>query len=106
MKLTVKNFCSIQDQAVELAPITLLYGTNGSGKSSLLYALLTLKNIVLNSNRTGDEFFNYTFINLGNFDGVVCSAAEILDNPIVEYHQRRETRRHGKTSHLQSRIQI
>lgn len=71
MKLLIKNFRSIQDQEVELAPITLLYGTNGSGKSSLLYALLTLKNVVLNSNRTSDEFFNYTFINLGNFDGVV-----------------------------------
>ena len=40
------------------------------------------------------------------YGGKLCSAAEILDNPIVEYHQRRETRRHGKTSHLQSRIQI
>lgn len=38
--------------------------------------------------------------------GQDCSAAEILDNPIVEYHTARETRSHGKTSHFQSSIQI
>jgi len=71
MRLLIKNFRSIQNQEVDLAPITLLYGTNGAGKSSLIYALLTLKNIVLNPNQKPDGFFNYTFLNLGNFDGVV-----------------------------------
>lgn len=35
-----------------------------------------------------------------------CSAAGILDTPIVEYHNQRETRNHGKTTHVYSRVQI
>jgi predicted ATPase len=71
MEFRIKNFRSIQDQAVELAPITVIYGPNGAGKSSLLYALVAFKNLVLNPNRRVDEFFNLNFINLGNFEAVV-----------------------------------
>jgi hypothetical protein len=31
-----------------------------------------------------------------------CSAAGILDNPIVEYHNQRETRNHEQTTHFQA----
>ena len=51
MNLEIKNFRSVKEQKIELAPITLVYGANGAGKSSLLYALLTLKNIILNPNQ-------------------------------------------------------
>jgi AAA15 family ATPase/GTPase len=71
MRLTIKNFRSIREQEVELAPITVVYGPNGSGKSSLLYALLTLKNIVLNPNQPPAGFFNYGFASLGGFESVV-----------------------------------
>lgn len=71
MILTIKNFRSIRDQEVELAPITVVYGPNGGGKSSLLYALLTLKNIILNPNQATAGFFNYIFASLGGFDAVV-----------------------------------
>lgn len=71
MKLEIKNFRSIKDQAIELAPVTVLYGPNGAGKSSLLYALLTMKNVVVNSNQSPDAFFNYVFTNLGGFEAVV-----------------------------------
>lgn len=54
-----------------LAPITVVYGPNGSGKSSLIYALMTLKHLVLNPNRRTDDLFNYQFLNLGNFNAVV-----------------------------------
>jgi predicted ATPase len=56
---------------VDLAPITVVYGPNGSGKSSLLYALLSLKSIVLQSNQQVQSFFNYGFANLGGFREVV-----------------------------------
>jgi len=71
MKLQIKNFRSIRNQEIELAPITVVYGPNGAGKSSLLYALLTLKNVVSNPNQNPSGFFNYTFTNLGSFEAVV-----------------------------------
>src|SRR6266478_10167879 len=71
MLLRIKNFRAIQNQEVELAPITVVYGANGAGKSSLLYALQTLKNAVFNSNSATSGFFNYGFTSLGGFDAVV-----------------------------------
>lgn len=71
MKLIIRNFRSIHEQTLEIAPITVFYGANGTGKSSILYALLTLKNIVINPNQTVDAFFGYGFLGLGNFKAVV-----------------------------------
>ncbi len=71
MRLWVKNFRAIREQELDIAPITVLYGMNGTGKSSVLYALLTLKNIVLNPNQPVDAFFGYGFLGLGNFKAVV-----------------------------------
>ena len=71
MRLEIRNFRAIQEQHVDLAPLTVVYGANGAGKSSLLYALLTLKNVVLNSNSAVSGFFNYSFASLGGFDAVV-----------------------------------
>ena len=56
---------------MEIAPITVLYGHNGTGKSSALYAPLTMKNIVTNPNQEVSGFFNYEFTSLGVFDEVV-----------------------------------
>lgn len=71
MQLTIKNFRAIRDQNISLAPLTVVYGANGAGKSSLLYALLTLKNAILNSNSATSGFFNYGFASLGGFEAVV-----------------------------------
>jgi AAA15 family ATPase/GTPase len=50
--LTVKNFRSIKDAEIELGIFTVLNGENNSGKSSFLYALQVMKNIVSNPNQT------------------------------------------------------
>ncbi|HXX24367.1 MAG TPA: AAA family ATPase [Terriglobia bacterium] len=71
MLLKIRNFRAIQGQEIELAPITVVYGANGAGKSSLLYALLTLKAAILNSNSATSAFFNYGFTSLGGFEAVV-----------------------------------
>ena len=71
MKLHIKNFRSIKQLDLELAPITVLYGHNGTGKSSALYAPLTLKNIVMNPNQDIQAFFNYGFTSLGTFEEIV-----------------------------------
>ncbi|MEM3341136.1 MAG: AAA family ATPase [Thermoplasmata archaeon] len=70
-KISVKNLRAIKEQELELAPITVLYGENGSGKSSLINALAILKNIVLNPNQPVDAFFNLGFANFGGFEQVV-----------------------------------
>ena len=71
MKLHIKNFRSIEQLDLEIAPITVLYGHNGTGKSSALYAPLTMKNIVVNPNQEVSGFFNYGFTSLGEFSEVV-----------------------------------
>jgi predicted ATPase len=63
---------------MDLAPLTVVYGPNGAGKSSLIYALLTLRQIFSNSNQPLDALFNFTFINLGNFKAVVYNHQEEL----------------------------
>jgi energy-coupling factor transporter ATP-binding protein EcfA2 len=70
MQLLVQNFRSIREQTLTLAPITVLYGPNGAGKSTFLYALLTLRNIVLNPNQSPPGFFNYQFTSLGGLPEV------------------------------------
>ncbi len=71
MKLTIRNFRPIRTAEIDLAPITVVYGPNGAGKSSILYALFTLKNVVLNPNQNPVGFFNLGFVSLGSFEAVV-----------------------------------
>ena len=65
--------------AVTLAPVTMLLGTNSSGKSTLLQSLLLLKQTVASPDRTihlnlgGDEA--HDFFNFGDFDNVLTHGA-------------------------------
>jgi len=70
-RVRIKNLRSIKEQEVEVAPITVLYGPNSSGKSTLLHSLAILRNIVLNPNQPLDSFFNLFFANFGGFEQVV-----------------------------------
>lgn len=71
MQLHIKNFRSIENLDLALAPITLLYGHNGAGKSSALYAPLTMKSIVALPDQNFDRFFEYGFAELGTFEDVI-----------------------------------
>ena len=66
-KLTLGNFRGIRDGEMPLGKITVLTGPNNSGKSSVIYGLLTLKNVVLNPNQAMDSFLNLGFLNMGGF---------------------------------------
>lgn len=66
-RLDIRNLRGIQSADISLAPITVLIGPNNAGKSTVLYALLLLKNIVVNPNQPLDSFFNLGFLNLGGF---------------------------------------
>jgi predicted ATPase len=70
-KLSVQNFRSIESCDVELAPITIFYGPTSGGKSTLFYALLMLRNFILNPNQALDGLFNLGFQNLGGFDACI-----------------------------------
>ncbi|MFN3822014.1 MAG: AAA family ATPase, partial [bacterium] len=70
-RIEISNFRSIKNAVVDISPLTVLYGPTSSGKSSLLYALLVLKNFIVNPNQQSDGFFNFGFMNLGGFDQCV-----------------------------------
>ncbi|GAB4044816.1 AAA family ATPase [Spirosoma jeollabukense] len=70
-KLNIENFRSISNVNLDLGKFTLLTGANNSGKSSFIYALLSLKNILSNPNQSIDNFFTFPFISLGGFTQTV-----------------------------------
>jgi hypothetical protein len=69
-KLRIKNFKAWKDTGdIRLAPLTVLFGTNSSGKSSLGHLLLALKQTAASADRrrafhTGDE---NSLVDLGTF---------------------------------------
>jgi len=85
-QLRLKNFKAWCDNGaddtpitVDLAPVTILLGTNSSGKSSLLQSLLLLKQTVESPDRNihlnlgGDEINDY--FNFGHFKDVLSQGA-------------------------------
>jgi predicted ATPase len=77
--LRIRNFKSWRDTgAVRLAPITVLFGNNSAGKSSIIQFLLMLKQTVESPDRRrvlhpGDE---HTPVDLGTFRDLVYDHEE------------------------------
>jgi predicted ATPase len=78
--LQLKNFKAWSDTGlVDLKPVTMLLGTNSSGKSTLIQSLLLLRQTVQSPDRTihlnlgGDEL--HDFFNFGDFDNVLTQGA-------------------------------
>lgn len=79
-ELHLKNFKTWLDTGpIALRPVTMLLGTNSSGKSSLIQSMLLLKQTVQSPDRSihlnlgGDEASD--LFNFGDFDSVLCTAA-------------------------------
>ena len=73
-KLTIKNFKPYGDiAAVRLAPITLIYGPNSSGKSSIIQSLLLMNQTLSSEKARGrnDLITRGTNIDLGNFSSIL-----------------------------------
>ncbi|MBI4645996.1 MAG: AAA family ATPase [Bacteroidia bacterium] len=66
-----QNFRSIADSDIDLGRITILTGANNCGKSSIIYGLLALKNVVGNPNQSLDSCLTLPFMNLGGFSQIV-----------------------------------
>ncbi len=80
-RLRLTNFKAWTDTGdVELKPVTMLLGTNSSGKSTLIQSLLLLKQTVQSPDRTvhlnlgGDEVSD--LFNFGGFDDVLNKSVE------------------------------
>ncbi len=78
-KLHIRNFRSIKSADLDLGKITVLTGANNSGKSSFIYGILALKNIVTNPNQSIDNLLTLPFINLGGFEQTVFNKDEELN---------------------------
>lgn len=94
--LHIKNFKAWKDSGeVRLTPVTLLLGSNSTGKSSLIQSLLLLKQTVASPDRSihlnlgGDEAND--FFNFGQFDDVLTSGAENRRFEIEFYFKRSGT---------------
>ena len=80
-RLQIKNFKAWQDTGqMRLAPLTVVFGTNSSGKSSLGPLLLALKQTVLSTDRKralhlGDPS---SLVDLGTFEDCVFRHASDL----------------------------
>lgn len=80
-KIHLTNFKAWKDTGeLELKPVTMLLGTNSSGKSTIIQSLLLLKQTVQSPDRTvhlnlgGDEIND--LFNFGSFEDVLNQAAE------------------------------
>lgn len=69
--LDLRNFRSWREAKVEFAPITGLFGTNSSGKSSLLQFLLMLKQTREERDRSTVLQLNGPYVELGQYSDVI-----------------------------------
>lgn len=73
-RMKLGNFKSWQNLDIELAPITVLFGTNSSGKSSVLQALLMLKQTVNSFDRGQHVNFGggeRDYVHLGSYRNII-----------------------------------
>lgn len=71
-KVKIENFKSFgEQQEIEFAPLTLLYGPNSSGKSSIIQSLLLIKQSMDNRNQHAAPTFSGNLLDLGSFKTTV-----------------------------------
>ena len=66
------NFKSIYNTDLELAPLTVLTGTNSSGKSSFIQSMLLIAQTMQNKYKEYPLILNGQYVNFGTFDDVVA----------------------------------
>ena len=75
--LTVKNFKSVREANVEFTPLTLLVGSNSSGKSSLIQPILALAQNVRSRSRGYSFLLNSEYRQLGKFGDMAYRDGEV-----------------------------
>jgi len=79
-KWNVKNFKSIQDQELELAPLTIFCGVNSSGKSSFLQTIGMLTQIARDGIVPKKVFLKGDLFDLGKYEHIFCKQAKAIDD--------------------------
>lgn len=74
-RIEIKNFRCLKDVKLELAPITVIYGENGSGKTSILEAVQLLRQGMGNEIRLGQDPFTSP-VNFGSYREIVSNNNE------------------------------
>jgi predicted ATPase len=74
-RIEIKNFRCLKNTRLELAPITVIYGENGSGKTSILEAIQLLRQGMGNEIRLGEGSFTSP-INFGSYGEIVSNNNE------------------------------
>lgn len=87
--ITIKNFKGFSDEIrIDLRPITLLFGANSAGKSSVLQALQYVREILERNNANADRTLNGgDSIDLGGFQNLLhgrLRKANELPNRLIE----------------------
>ena len=70
-KIKLKNFKSIREAEIEIKPLTLIYGPNSSGKSSILKAMSFMRKSVKLSDALLQPVFRTEDLRLGDFKNIV-----------------------------------
>jgi hypothetical protein len=80
-KIAIENFKGIRDRLeFELKPITLLFGANSAGKSTILHALHYAREIFERHNLNPDRTISGgKYVDLGGFDGFVHGKDRTLE---------------------------
>ncbi|MCK4478365.1 AAA family ATPase [Candidatus Bathyarchaeota archaeon] len=74
-RIEIKNFRCLKDVKLELAPITVIYGENGSGKSSVLEAIQLLRQGMGYMMRLGQDPFKSP-VDFGSYTDIVSNNNE------------------------------
>ncbi|WP_289351788.1 AAA family ATPase [Acinetobacter baumannii] len=78
---SIENFKVFSEKTdLEFAPITLIYGPNSSGKSSIIQSLLVLKESLLSSNSLKS---NNKYFELGSYLSVALLHKDLKDNTLL-----------------------
>jgi predicted ATPase len=83
--LSLKNFKGFSEEVrIELRPITLLFGANSAGKSSVLHALQYVREILERNNANADRTLNGgDSIDLGGFLNVLHGRAGAAEECLI-----------------------
>lgn len=87
-RLTIKNFKCFKEETIIFDKLTVLTGSNGAGKSSIIQALLLLNNIVNNTNENDTVSISINQeprLRLGSFENIVNDEHSTISLSLNEY---------------------
>ncbi|NWK75834.1 AAA family ATPase [Acinetobacter sp. SwsAc6] len=97
-KIGIENFKAFAHlQELNLAPITLIYGANSSGKSSIIHSLMVLKQSILFSTLKGGVYSDKRVLDVGNYSTMVYSHESNRD---ISFHLKFADRNSNKYEYV------